>query len=300
MFRLNKWNPAKAIFTSAFVISISIIGIIFIFLIKDSFPIFQREGLRFLAGRDWYAGEAYGALPMIYGTAAVTLIAICFAAPLGLGTAIITSEVLPGRLRLIVKMIMELLAGIPGVVYGLLGIVILTSAVKNIFGLIDGNCIFTAGILLGVMILPTIMTISEDALRAVPKEYREQALALGLGRSETIIHAVLPQALKGIVGAVLLGISRAMGETIAVMLVIGSLDRIPQPFYNVFTTAQTITSKLGREAAEALGAGYHWNALIGLGLVLFIMVMVITFVGDIIIVSPVKSGISNMLKKKRI
>ncbi len=300
MFRLNKWNPAKAIFTSAFVISISIIGIIFIFLIKDGLPIFQHEGLRFLTGQDWYAGEVYGALPMIYGTVVVTFIAVCVALPLGLGSAIITSEIMSGRLRMIVKMIMELLAGIPGIVYGLLGIVILTTAVKNIFGLIDGNSIFTAGILLGVMILPTIMTLSEDALRAVPKEYREQALALGLGHSETILHAVLPQALKGIVGAVLLGISRAMGETIAVMLVIGSLDRIPQPFYNVFTTGQTITSKLGREAAEALGVGYHWNALIALGLILFLMVMVITFVGDIIIVSPTKSRIVNVLKKEKL
>ncbi|NIR48632.1 phosphate ABC transporter permease subunit PstC [candidate division KSB1 bacterium] len=284
MSQSKKWKPAKAVFALAFVISISIIGIIFVFLVKDSLPIYQRDGWGFFIGRKWFIGEIYGALPMIYGTVVVTFLAICFAIPLALGSAILASEILPGRARLVIKMVMELLAGIPGVVYGLLGIVMLTTLVKNLFGLLDGNSILTAGILLGMMTLPTIMTLSEDALRAVPKEYREQALALGLGRSEAIVYAVLPSALKGIVGAVLLGISRAIGETIAVMLVIGSLDRIPHPFYNVFSTAQTITSKLGREAAEAIGVGYHWNALIGLGLVLFLIVMGITFVGDFIIV----------------
>lgn len=284
MLRLNKINLAGIWFSTAFFISISIIGVIFVFLVKNSIPVFQKEGLNFLVSSDWYAGEVYGAFSMIYVTVVVTLIAIFFALPLGLGTAVITAEVLPDRWRLVVKTIMELLAGIPGVVYGLLGIVVLTSAVKNTFNLIDGNCIFTAGLLLSVMILPTVMTLSEDALRSVPKEYREQALALGLTRSETTLYTVLPIAIKGIVGAVLLGISRAMGETISVMLVIGSIDRMPTPFFNIFSTAQTITSKLGREAAEALGVGSHWNALIGLALVLFFMVMGITFIGDIIVV----------------
>ncbi|MGR3218444.1 MAG: phosphate ABC transporter permease subunit PstC [Candidatus Anammoxibacter sp.] len=283
MWQLNRVNPAKAIFTLAFIISISLLGVIFVFLVKNSLPIFQHEGWGFLVGREWYVGESYGALPMIYVTVVVTFLAICIALPLGLGTAIMVSEILPHRWRLVVKMVMELLAGVPGIVYGLLGIVILTTSVKNLFNIIDGNCILTAGILLGVMILPTIMTLSEDALRAVPKEYRDQALALGLNRPETILYSILPCAAKGIMGAVLLGVSRAMGETISVMLVIGSLDRIPHPFYNIFTTAQTITTKLGREGAEALGVGYHWNALIGLALVLFLMVMGITFIGDIIV-----------------
>ncbi len=284
MFQLNRFGPARIIFASSFFISISIIVVIFFFLITNSLPIFYLEGWDFLTGTHWYVGEVYGALPMIYVTVLVTLLALCFAFPLGLGTAIIASEFLPERYRLIVKMVMELLAGIPGVVYGLLGIVLLTTTVQRVFNLIDGNCILTAGLLLGVMILPTIMTVSEDALRTVPKEYREQALALGLNHSEVVLTAVLPAAAKGILGAVLLSTSRAMGETISVMLVIGSLDRIPSPFFNIFTTAQTITSKLGREASEALGVGYHWNALIGLALVLFIMSMGMAFIGDIIVV----------------
>lgn len=284
MWQSNRLSLSKAIFSSSFFISISIIGIIFIFLVKNSIPILWHAPWFFLSGSEWYVGEMYGALPMIYTTVVVTFIAVFIALPLGLGSAIVTSEILPLKWRLLVKMVMELLAGIPGVVYGLIGIVILTIVVKNMFNLIDGNCILTAGLLLGVMILPTVMTLSEDALRSVPKERREQAFALGLNRSEVILHAVLPGAIKGITGALLLGISRAMGETISVMLVIGSLDRMPNPIYNIFTTAQTITSKLGREAAESLGIGLHWNALMGLGLVLFLMVMGITFIGDVIIV----------------
>ncbi|MFQ5442616.1 MAG: phosphate ABC transporter permease subunit PstC [Thermodesulfobacteriota bacterium] len=299
MYRLDKFNPARLVFASAFIISISSVGVIFIFLVRGSIPVFGREGLGFLTGRDWYPGAVYGALPMIYGTAVVTFIAISIALPLGLGSAIITSEVLSGRSRLFIKMVMELMAGIPGVVYGLLGIVILTTAVKNLFGLIDGNSIFTAGVLLAMMVLPTIMTLSEDALRAVPEEFREQALALGLTRPESILYIVLPEAKKGIVSAVLLGVGRAMGETIAVMLVIGSLDRIPEPFYNVFTAAQTITSKLGRESAEALGVGYHWNALVALGLVLFVMVMGVTLMGDLFIITSRRPGVFRNISGKQ-
>ncbi len=299
MWPLGRWRPGVAFFISSFLISISATGIIFIFLIVESFPIFQHEGLGFLSGSEWYPGEVYGALPMIYGTGIVTFIAVSFALPLALGSAVITSEVLSRPTRLVIKMMMELLAGIPGVVYGLLGITLLTTAVKNTFNLIDGNSFFTAGILLSIMILPTVMTLSEDALRSVPKEYRDQALALGLNRSETIFHAVLPGAIKGIAGAVLLGIGRAMGETISVMLVIGSLDRIPQPFYNIFTTGQTITSKLGREGAEALGVGYHWNALAGLGLILFLAVMGITFIGNSIVGPLSGRGINTKRKQKK-
>jgi phosphate transport system permease protein len=282
MFPLKGDCLARTSFSLSFIISISLIGVILVFLVKESLPIFWTEGWYFLTGTAWHVGERFGALPMIIGTLIVTGLAICIAVPFGLGSAIITSEVLSGRLRLAVKSIIELLAGIPGVVYGLLGIVFLTTIVREGFGLIDGNTIFTAGMILGVMILPTVTTLSDDAMRNVPKEYREQALALGLNRTETVFFAVLPGAIKGIIGGILLGISRAMGETIAVMLVIGSIDRLPRPLYNVFAPAQTITSKLGREAAEALGVIPHWNALIGLGLVLFLLVMVITYIGDVI------------------
>ena len=261
----------------AFLVSSSLAGIILIFLINGSLPIFAEYGWSFVTGREWFVGETYGALPMIYGTTVVTGVALAVALPLGLGTAVMTSEVVGRRTRHALKSMMELMAGVPGIVYGLLGLVLVTTWIRDLFGLVDGNSVLTAGLLLGVMILPTVMTLSEDAIHAVPRLYREQARALGLQAHEVILYAVLPQAKPGIVGAVFLGVTRAMGETVAVMLVIGSLDRLPAPLYNLFSPAQSIASKLGREAAEAIGVGLHWNALVGLGLILFLMVMTLTW-----------------------
>jgi phosphate transport system permease protein len=259
------------------------IVILFASLVVESVPVFKAEGISFLWGEDWFAGENYGALPMIFGSLAVTGLAVVMVLPFALASAILTSEFLSGRARLMVKSAMELLAGVPGIIYGLMGISLLTIWVRDVFGLIDGNTLFTAGLLLAVMILPTIMTLSEDALRSVPGELRDTALSLGLTRMETVTKVVVPQALPGLAGAVFLGIGRAMGETIAVMLVIGGIDRLPQPWFNLFAPGQSIPSKIGREAAEALGFDVQWSALIALGLVLFVMVMTLTFAGNILL-----------------
>ncbi|CAI2717454.1 phosphate ABC transporter permease subunit PstC [Nitrospina watsonii] len=262
------------------VVAVSVVTILFAFLFWESLPIFQQQGFSFLTGTEWFPGEVYGALPMIAGTLWVTALALVIVLPFALGAAVFTSEFLPPRGRLAVKAVMELLAGVPGIVYGLMGVTLVAVWVRDVFGLIDGNTLFTAGLLLAVMILPTVMTLSEDALQAVPGEYRDTALGLGLTRWETVFRAVLPQALPGIAGAVFLGMGRAMGETIAVMLVIGGLDRIPDPWYNLFLPGQSIPSKIGREAAESLGFGLQWNALIGLGLILFVMVMLLSWTGN--------------------
>ncbi len=259
------------------------IFILFVSLVIESVPVFKAEGISFLWGTDWFAGEAYGALPMVFGSLVVTGLAVVIVLPFALGSAILTSEFLNGRLRLMVKAAMELLAGVPGIIYGLMGIALLTVWVRDVFGLIDGNTLFTAGLLLAVMILPTVMTLAEDALRAVPGEFRDTALSLGLTRMETVLKVVVPEALPGLAGAVFLGLGRAMGETIAVMLVIGGIDRIPQPWFNLFAPGQNIPSKIGREAAEALGFGVQWSALIALGLLLFLMVMTLTSAGNFLL-----------------
>lgn len=259
------------------------IFILFVSLVVESIPVFKSEGVSFLWGTDWFAGEAYGALPMIFGSLTVTGIAVVMVLPFALGSAILTSEFLNGRLRLLVKAAMELLAGVPGIVYGLMGIALLTVWVRDVFGLIDGNTLLTAGILLAVMILPTVMTLAEDALRSVPGEFRDTALSLGLTRVEMVFTVIVPQALPGLAGAVFLGVGRAMGETIAVMLVIGGIDRIPQPWFDLFAPGQSIPSKIGREAAEALGFDVQWSALIALGLILFVMVMMLTFAGNLLL-----------------
>ncbi len=251
-----------------------------IFLLIESVPIMRTEGLEFWLGENWWVGESYGALPMICGSLIVTAMAVILVLPVALSGALFTSEYLTPALRRRVKGVMELLAGVPGIIYGLLGVSFLAVGVKEVFTLLDGNTLFTAGCLLAIMVLPTVLTLSEDALHAVPTEYREASEGLGLTKLQTALRVVLPQSLSGIAGAVLLGIGRAMGETIAVLLVIGSLDRVPG--LNVFVPGQTIPSKLGREAAEALGSGLHWSALMGLGLTLFVMVTALTFSGNII------------------
>jgi phosphate transport system permease protein len=188
----------------AALISSGTIFILFISLVIESIPVFKAQGISFLWGADWFAGEAYGALPMIFGSLMVTGIAVVMVLPFALGSAILTSEFLSGRLRLMVKAAMELLAGVPGIIYGLMGIALLTVWVRDVFGLIDGNTLFTAGVLLAVMILPTVMTLSEDALRSVPGEFRDTALSLGLTRMEMVLKVVVPQALPGLAGAVFL------------------------------------------------------------------------------------------------
>ncbi len=252
-----------------------------IFLVVESVPILRLEGVDFWLGDDWWVGESFGALPMICGSLMVTGLATLLVLPVALSGALFTSEYLSPPFRRRVKGIMELLAGVPGIIYGLLGVSFLTVGVKDALNLLDGNTLFTAGLLLAIMILPMILTLSEDALHSVSSEFREAAESLGLTKLQTALRVVLPQSVPGIVGAVLLGIGRAMGETIAVMLVVGSLDRVPG--FNLFASGQTIPSKLGREAAEALGSGLHWNALMALGFTLFLVVAILTFSGHLFI-----------------
>jgi phosphate transport system permease protein len=252
-----------------------------IFLFVESLPILRYEGLAFWLGESWWVGETYGALPMVFGSLIVTGLASIFVLPIALSGALFTSEYLSPSIRKNVKGLMELLAGVPGIIYGLLGVSFLTAGVKDVLNLVDGNTLFTASILLAIMILPTVLTLSEDAMHSVSIEFREAGESLGLTKLQTAICVVFPQSLSGIFGAILLGVGRAMGETIAVMLVIGSLDRMPG--FNLFVAGQTIPSKLGREAAEAIGSGLHWNALMGLGLTLFILITVLTFLGHLLI-----------------
>ena len=278
IFQVDFFRAATAF---SALISLGCIVGLFAFLVLQSIPILIDHKWSFLLGEDWWAGEVYGALPMIYGSCIVTGVALLMVLPLAIGGAVFTSEFLSAKQRLWVKAMMELFAGIPGIIYGLLGVALLAGLVKDLFGLIDGNTILTAGLLLGIMILPTILTLSEDALHAVPGQYRDTSLSLGLTKLQMIKSAVIPNALPGIAGAIFLGLGRAMGETIAVMLVIGGLDKIADPWYDLFAPAQNIASKLGREAAEAMGSDLQWSALMALGLILFLMVMLLTFLGNL-------------------
>lgn len=263
-------------------------GLIVVFAF-EALPFFRAQGPTGLLGVRWsFRSERFGALPMIYGSLAVSLVAVALAAPIGLGAAVFLSEVLPRRARIAAKVGVELLAGIPSVVYGLLGVLLLRDAAVRLlrpFDPISGDTLATGGLLLAVMILPTVVSLGDDALAAVPRSQRNAARALGLGRAETILRAVVPAALPGLGSALLLGLGRALGETIAVFLVIGRQDnQWPERLLTLEPLAragQTVTSKLGgSEAFLAYGDPVHWGALLALGLLLLAVVAALSFAGS--------------------
>lgn len=226
----------------------------------------------------------FGAAAMLWGTAAVCAIALLVAAPLGWAAAIGLTELTPARLARILRTGVELLAAIPSIVYGLIGIAVLRPVVSTVFGTPGGDGLLTAGLVLAVMVLPTVVAVSVDALSAVPAHTREAAAAVGLTRTEVIYSAVLPEARPGMRAAVLLGLARALGETIAVFLVIGRADgRLPAPldaFAALVRPGQTLTTKLGGPEPVLAGAmGAHRAALSALGLLLLALVTVITLAG---------------------
>jgi phosphate transport system permease protein len=278
-------RTASLAFSGFALFTVAALTLIFV---VQSLPVWQHEGLGYISGTKWfYRAATFGALPMIYGTVTVALIALLIAAPIGLGAAIFTSEFLPTRLRIGVKITIELLAGVPSVVYGLLGILLLRDWIYELFArfdLLSGDTLLTAGVLLGVMILPTVMTLADDALRSVPAEQRRAARGLGLTSTETVIAVSLPQARRGIIAALLLGLGRALGETIAVFLVVGRQDNnLPA---NIFSprawleAGQTLASKLGgSETNIAYGEPLHWAAMVGLALLLMTLVLAVTVAG---------------------
>ncbi|MFU8849094.1 MAG: phosphate ABC transporter permease subunit PstC [Opitutales bacterium] len=250
-------------------------------IVGQSLPVFVHSGIDFILGSEWYyRDQLFGALPMIYGTVAVSAIALILALPIGVGSAVFASEYMPRSSRLFFKSTVELLAGVPSVIYGLIGVLFVREWVYRglePFDPISGDSLLTAGILLAVMILPTVTTLSDDALRSIPSGQRAAARSLGLTRAETILRVVLPQAAPGILTASLLGLGRAMGETIAVFLVVGRQDnQLPgNPFSleALISPGQTLTSKLGGpEVHIAYGDPLHWAALLGLSLILLLLV----------------------------
>jgi len=266
---------------SATLISGVVILLIIVFLFLNSWDAISQVGGG-LFTLEWHPPNGkYGILSMLYGSVIVTVISLVIAVPLGIFSAIFISEILLPKYKPFVKSLLEILAGIPSIIYGLIGIAFFSVWVRDFFALQSGRTILTAGILLSIMILPTIVTLTDDALRNVPVKYREAARGLGLYNYEVIKSALLPIAKGDIIGAVLLALGRALGETMAVMLVIGSIDKIPQPVFNFLAPGQTITSKLGREIAESAFGSLHFSSMIFMGLLLLVIVLVLTVIAQL-------------------
>lgn len=275
---LYKEKAAECFFFLSACISIFAVALICIFLFTNGLPAMKEIGfIDFLSGKKWKPGmDTFGIYPMILGSIYVTAGAIVIGVPAGVLTAIFLTKFCPPRLCKIFKTIIDLMAGVPSVVYGFWGMVVLVPFVKNTFGG-NGNCILTASILLGIMILPTIISVSEASLQAVPKTYYEGALALGATKEQSVFFVLLPAAKSGITAGIILGIGRAIGETMAVVMVAGNQARMPN---GILRGIRTLTANIVIEMGYA--ADLHRDALIATGVVLFIFIMVINLLFSIL------------------
>lgn len=262
----------RIVFLLAACASILAVALICIFLFANGIPAIAEIGVfDFLLGTKWAPGNnQYGILPMILGSLYVTAGAILIGVPIGLLTAIYMVRFCPKWIYKILKPATELLAGIPSVVYGFFGLVVLVPLVQDVFGLASGSTMLTASILLGIMILPTIIGVSESAIRAVPESYYEGSLALGASHERSVFFATLPAAKSGILAGVVLGIGRAIGETMAVVVVAGNQPRLPK---GLLAGVRTMTANIVMEMSYA--ADLHREALIATAVVLFVFILLI-------------------------
>ncbi len=229
----------------------------------------------------------YGAFSMIIGTISVTLVAMLIAVPFGLGLAVLVSEFCSPKIKETLKIVIELLAAIPSVVWGFVGLKLMNYVLVNFFGAQVGSNLFNGGIVLALMSLPIIVSIAEDAFKAVPDSYREAAEALGATKWQVVYKVLFPAAKNGLLAAVLLGVGRAVGETMAVLMCTGHNLNNPFssefPFLNIFDPIRTLTASIAAELGEAPRGSEHWQALFALGLLLFAIIFVINLTADLVV-----------------
>ena len=266
--------------------AVSVLVVITIFIFEGGIPIIFKYGVKsFLAGSDWYPSEkSFGLWPMIVGSVYVTLGAMTIGVPFGLACAIVLTEFASKRTSRVIKPVIELLAGIPSVVYGFMGVVILIPFIRGTFGG-PGFSVLAASIILGIMILPTVISISVDSLKAVPDAYREGSIALGATKWQTVKMVLLPAARSGILASVILGMGRAIGETMAVIMIAGNAISVPR---SPLDPVRTLTSNIALEMGYA--AGEHREALFATGVILFIIIMILNTAANLTSARTKKMG----------
>jgi phosphate transport system permease protein len=300
-FSLWKERSIRSVFFFTAFFAVIVITFILFFLLRDGYQIFEQVGiLNFLLGISWTPTAmvpSYGILPLIVATLFVTLGAMVFAVPLSIGCAIYISELASPRIKSVLKPATELLAGIPSVVYGFFGLIVLTTFIRTTFNIPSGLTWLAGSVLLGIMALPTIISVSEDAISSVPVEYREGSLAVGATRWQTISRVIVPAALSGIAAAIILGIGRAIGETMAVLMVTGNAAIIPSPIWNVLSPVQTLTGTLGMEMGDVIIGSDHYHALFGVAVVLLIITLIVNLTAERIL-SYLREGRTGCPSKK--
>lgn len=281
MTRQGKEKIIKGLFLLIAFVSILILGLIVVSLFREGMPIFREVSVTgFLFGREWYPTyepPGYGIWPLIVGSLIVTFFSSLIAVPLGVLSAIFIAEIAPLSIREILKSAIELLAGLPSVVLGFFGMVILAPWLQDTFDLPTGLNIVNASLMLAIMAIPTISSISEDALYAVSQEFKEASYALGATRFETITRVIVPAALSGISAAVILGMARAMGETMVVLMVAGGAAAIPE---SIFDPVRPMPASIAAEMGEAPFRSGHYHALYATGIILFFVTLLFNMIAD--------------------
>jgi phosphate transport system permease protein len=278
--RLGEKFIESWIFLAGILAIVILLGIV-ILLLREGVPaFFYTSPWQFFFGTKWYPVSdppTFGIMPFFVSTMMITLVATAIAVPIGVGCAAYLAEVASPKIRETVKPSIELLAGIPSVVMGFIGLMLLSPLVQSAFNLNTGLCGFTAAIMLSMMSLPIIVSVSEDALRAVPDEFRQAAYALGATKWETVRHVSIPAALSGITAAIMLGVGRAIGETMTVLMVAGGALAVPHsPTEPMMPMTAAIASGIG----NAVRGGLQYQALFAIGLVLFIMTLSVNVIAD--------------------
>jgi len=284
----SKYNWTEIIISSlikaAGYSAIFFVAMIFIFLLTEGMPTLGEVPISVLFSTQWYPIEGfYGILPLIGGSIIVTLGAAIIAIPFGLGTAIYIAEIGPRWAREILKPLVELLEGFPSVVLGFLGIVMLASFLRVTFNLPTGLTALAGSILIAAIAIPTIVSVTEDALDSVPRSYREAALALGATEWQTIWKVTLPAAKNGVVTAIMLGIARSIGETMAVLMVSGNAPIMPSGIQALFAPVRTMTATIAAEMGEVASGSVHYHVLFFVGIVLFLISLTVNLIASLVV-----------------
>ncbi len=271
--------------------TIGLIAIIFFFLLIEGLPFVVEVPPGNLLGTQWYPTfDLFGIWPLLLGSVLVTVVAILIAMPLGVATAVFIREIAPGWAREILKPLIEVLAGIPSVVLGFFGMTLLAPFLRTTLGLPTGLTALAGALLLAYMALPTMISVAEDALDAVPKSYRDAGLAMGATQWQTIWRVIVPAARSGILMAVMLGMGRAIGETMTVMMVTGNAARLPLGLDAIVLPVRTMTATIAAEMGEVARNSTHYHVLFGIGIILFVLTFLINAVAAPIVFEKRRRG----------
>ncbi|MFB6155885.1 MAG: phosphate ABC transporter permease subunit PstC [Haloferacaceae archaeon] len=261
--------------------TVTVLGLVTVYLFVQSLPAVRRMGTALLTGTVWStSANRYGLATMLWGTFVTTIIATLVAGPLGVAGAVFVSEIAPPSIREAIKPAIELLAGIPSIVYGFIGYVVINRYMMDVFSLPTLGSLFVVGTVIGVMALPTVVSVAEDALTAVPGPVQDGSVALGTTDWQTTVGVTLPAAVSGVSAAIILGVGRALGETMAATVILANVTKLPDPLYDVFGNTITLTSVIASQYGVAAGRPMQLSALFAAGVVLFVTVLSLSVVSQ--------------------